>query len=91
VTEVAAKGKGKGRKVVATFDSAEAIKVRAGLRKGGKRYGGAVTEVGPGVQQVTVPVRRSARRGQATLRVTLRDGAADKIVQRHRLTLPAKK
>lgn len=91
VTEVVAKGKGEGRKVVAAFDSAEAIKVRAGLRKGGKRFGSAVVEIGPGVEQITVPVRKQARRGQATLRVTLRDGAAEKIVERHKLTLPSKK
>jgi hypothetical protein len=91
VRDVAGKGKGEGRRVVATFDSAEAIKVRAGVRKGGKRFGGVVTEVGPGVDQVTVPVREDARRGPATLRVTLRDGAADKVVERHRLTLPPRK
>lgn len=91
VADVRGKGKGEDREVVATFDSAEAIGVRAVLFKGGKRFGKAYADVGPGVEEVTVPVRKKARQGQATLRVTMRDGAADKVVERHRLTLPAKK
>lgn len=89
VTDTRVKGSGEDRRVVVELDSAEAIKVRAGLRKGGKRIGGAQTEVGPGVESVTVPVRKSAKGGKATVRVKLRDAAANKVVENVKVTLPA--
>ena len=89
VSGVKVKGSGESRRVVADLDSAEAIKVRAGLRRGGKRIGGAQAEVGPGVERVTMPVRESARRAaRPTLRVKLRDAAGDKVVETVKVELP---
>jgi hypothetical protein len=87
VTDAKAKGKGENRRIVAKLDSGEAIKVRAGIRKAGKRIGGARIDVGAGVEEVEVPVRKPAR-GKATLRVKLRDAAGNKVVEEQKVTLP---
>jgi hypothetical protein len=87
VTDAKAKGKGENRRVLATLDSGEAIKVRAGLRKGGKRIGGVRTDVGAGIENVEVPVRRAVQ-GTATLRIKLRDAAGNKVVESQKVELP---
>jgi hypothetical protein len=82
------RGSGEDRRVAVTLDSGEAIRVRAGLRQGGKRIGGTRVDVGPGVERVTIPVRR-ADVGAATVRVKLRDAAANKVVETAKVSLPA--
>ncbi len=88
VTKTAVKSGKAGRRVVATFDSGEAIGLRAGLRKGGKRIGHAEVDLTGGTERVEIPVRADARGGSATLKVKLRDAAGDLVTERHSVELP---
>lgn len=88
-TEIAAKGRGRKRKVVATLDNGEAVHVNAVLRKGGKRVGHTrIDSLSDGVKDVKIPVRRSAGKGKAKLTLKLRDAAGDVITTDHRTRIP---
>ncbi len=87
-TEIAAKSRGRGRKVVATLDSGEAVRVNAVLRKSGKRVGHVRVDADSGEKRVRIPVRRKAGKGRAKLSLKLRDAAGDVVSSDQVVKLP---
>ena len=81
---------GNDRKVTATIEAGEAIRVNAVLRKHGKRIGHVRVDVEPGKTKVDVPLRPSAVNGKGNLSLRLRDSAKDKVTTQYPFVLPAR-
>jgi hypothetical protein len=70
------------------LDNAEAIDVRAGVRRAGERLGRSRVSLSADKHRVVISVA-GAGAGKASLKVSMRDAAGNKVVERQKVKLPA--